>query len=217
MTDAAIGKDQSDHFWGRVRQALGSLRPVRQQKEPAYGQAAIARQIGVKTKLGARIEEEMVGAWNGSALARVSMSLLVIEIDRYREYYSTYGKGSTDDCVRTVMQTIANTLPRDDDSCLRMGRATFVLALPDLPVLLARRLAADIARAIREQGLAHKESHAGSVTLSMGLAVINPSGEYDRKFFEAGAAALKKAQRRGLSRLEVVDLRPAQERKRKAA
>lgn len=217
MTDTAIGKDHSDHFWARVRLALGSLRPARPEREPAYGQAAIARQIGVKPKLGPRIEEELIEGWNGSALARVSMSLLVIEIDRYRDYFSAYGKGATDDCVRTVMQTIANTLPRDDDSCLRMGRATFVVSLPDLPVLMARKLAADIAKAIREQGLAHKESHAGSVTLSMGLAVINPAGEYDRKFFEAGAAALKKAQRRGLSRLEVVDLRPAQERKRKAA
>ena len=217
MTDTAIGKGHSDHFWGRVRQAIGSLRPVHQEKEPAYGQAAIARQIGVKPKVGARIEEELVEAWNSSALARVSMSLLVIEIDRYRDYYTTYGKGATDDCVRTVMQTIANTLPRDEDTCLRMGRATFVLALPDLPVLMARKLAADIAKAIREQGLAHKESHAGTVTLSMGLAAINPSGDYDRKFFEAGAGALKKAQHRGLSRLEVVDLRPAQERKRKAA
>ena len=217
MTDAVIAKDSAEHFWGRVRTALGALRPVRQERGPAYGQAAIARQIGMKPKLGARIEEELTKAWEASAEAGVSMSLLVIEIDRYREYFACYGKGATDDCVMTVMQTIADALPHDDDTCLRMGRATFVVALPDMPVLMARTLAQKITKAIRGQGLAHKESHAGTVTVSVGLAVTNPQDAFDRTFFEAGAQALKKVQRKGMGRLEVVDLRPAQEQRRKAA
>ncbi|MEO5613813.1 MAG: hypothetical protein ABIR04_02655, partial [Cypionkella sp.] len=73
-----------------------------------------------------------------------------------------------------------------------------------------------IALAVRDLGLAHKESHAGLVTIGIGLAVSNPRGHFDRKFFETAAEALKKAQRRGLNRIEAVDLRPAQERKRKA-
>jgi PleD family two-component response regulator len=87
--------------------------------------------------------------------------------------------------------------------------------LPDLPALMARATAAKIADAIRRLAMSHKESHAGIVTLSMGLAVTNPRGGYDRKFFEAGAEALKKAQRKGMGRMEGVDLRPALERKRK--
>ena len=217
MTDAAIAKDNADHFWTRVRTALGALRPVRQERGPAYGQAAIARQIGVRPKLGARIEEELIAAWDQSAAGKVSMSLLVIEIDRYREYFNAYGKGATDDCVMTIMQTIADALPHDDDTCLRLGRATFVVALPDVPVLMAKALAQTIFKAVRGQGLAHKESHAGTVTVSIGLAVANPDGGFDRKFFEAGAEALKRAQRKGMGRLEIAVLRPAQERKRKAA
>ena len=133
MTDLANGND-SDHFWARVRMALGVMRPVSRERQPAYGQAAIARQI---------------------------------------------------------------------------------VALPDLPVLLAKTSAGHIAEAIRGLALAHKESHAGIVTVSMGLAVTNPHGQYDRKFFETAAAALKKAQRKGLGRLHSIDLRPAQEQSRK--
>jgi GGDEF domain-containing protein len=81
---------------------------------------------------------------------------------------------------------------------------------------MARATAGKIADAIRAQGLAHKESHAGIVTVSQGLAVANPQGHYDRKFFEAAADRLKKAQRRGMGRIEAVDLRPAQQQ-RKAA
>ena len=217
MTDSVIIKETVEPFWARVRVALGALRPVQKERVPAYGQAAIARSIGIKPKLGARIEEELAAGWNHSAARRVSLSLLVIEIDRMADYFTAYGKAETDDCVLAVMRAVTEALPRGGDMCLRLGRATFVIVLPDLPVLMARACAAKITEAVRQMNLPHKESHAGMVTVSMGLAVGNPQGGYDKRFFETAAEALKKAQRKGLGRIEAVDLRPAQERKRKAA
>ena len=214
MTDTMIDKEQAEPFWTRVRMALNALRP---ERGPAYGQAAIARSIGMKPKLGVRIEEELARGWSQAAARRVSMSLLVIEIDRFAEYFAGYGRGDADECLLAVMQVINGLLPRQGDTCLRLGPATFVLVLPDLPALMARATAVKIAEAVRDLAMPHKESHAGIVTLSMGLAVTNPRGGYDRKFFEAGAEALKKARRKGLGRMEGVDLRPALERRRKAA
>ncbi|MHA6691529.1 diguanylate cyclase domain-containing protein [Devosia sp. A449] len=216
MTDIATAKDSSEHFWARVRVALGAMRPVRQERVPAYGQAAIARSIGMKPRLGARIDEELALGWRLAAGRNVSMSLLVIEVDRFADYFTAYGRAVTDDCLLSVLGAIKATLPRETDTCLRMGRSSFVIVLPDLPVLMARATAAKIADAVKALSLAHKESHAGIVTISQGLAVINPEGHYDRKFFEAAAEALKKAQRKGMSRIEGVDLRPTQKR-RKAA
>lgn len=215
MSDIAT-KDTAEPFWNRVRAALGVLNPARQDRAPGYGQAAIARSMGIRPKLGARIEDELAQGWAHAASRRVSMSLLVIEIDRFAEYFTAYGRGQTEECLLSVMQAIDDTLPREGDTCLRMGRATFVIVMPDLPVLMARAVAGKIADAVRGLALPHKESHAGSVTVSMGLAVTNPQGGYDRKFFEAAAEALKKAQRRGMGRLEGVDLRPALDRKKKA-
>lgn len=218
MSDIATLKDHDDHFWNRVRHALAALRPQKREKLPAYGQAAIARSIGMKPRLGARIDEELAAGWRSAAGRNVSLSLVVVEIDRFADYFTAYGRGATEDCLAAVQQAITETLPRPGDSCLRLGRAGFVIVLPDLPVLMARATAERIADAVRAQGLAHKESHAGIVTVSQGLAVANPAGHYDRKFFEAAAEALKKAQRRGMGRIEAVDLRPAQKnRKRKAA
>lgn len=216
MTDTVISKDTADGLWTRLRQALTGSRPG-PERAPAYGQAAIARSIGMKPKLGARIEEELLAGWNRAAHSRVSLSLLVIEIDRIADYFNAYGKAAADECVLAVMQAIAGNLPRPDDTCLRLGRATFVVVLPDLPVLLARSTASRMAEAIRTMALPHKESHAGIVTVGMGLAVTNPEGHYDRRFFEAAAEGVRKAQRRGLGRIETIDLRPAQERRRQAA
>jgi len=217
MTDSAIGKETVAPFWTRVRTALGAWRPVGQERVPAYGQAAIARSIGIMPKLGVRIDEELALGWHRAADRKVLLSLLVIEMDWAADYFTAYGKAGTDECVRDIMMAIGQVLPREADCCLRLGRSTLVIVLPDLPALMARATAGKIAEAVRGLALPHKESHAGTVTLGMGLAVTNPRGSYDRKFFETAAEALKKAQRRGLGRLEAVDLRPAQERKHKAA
>lgn len=215
MTDTATSKDQVDPFWARVRSALGALRPMRQERQPAYGQAAIARTIGMKPKLGTLIEDQLQAGWAAAAARNVSLSMLVIEIDRATEYFTAYDQPETDDGVMTVMQTIADCLPREGDLCLRLGRGGFVVVLPDLPALMARALAGKIVDAVRRQSLSHRESHAGIVTVSLGLAVTNPRNGYDKKFFEAGAEALKKAQRKGIGYIQAVDLRPALDRKKK--
>lgn len=216
MTDQALAKDSSEPFWHRVRTALGALRPEH-ERVPAYGQAAIARSIGLKPKLSSRIEEELTHGWTLATARHVSLSLLVIEFDRASDYHAAYGRLTMDESVLKVMRAIADSLPRDGDLCLRMGRCAFVVVLPDMPVLMARATAGKIDKAVRALNLPHKESHAGTVTISAGLAVTNPYDAYDRKFFETAAEALKKAQRKGLARIEVVDLRPAQERRRMAA
>lgn len=217
MSDMAITKEQSEPFWARVRSALGAARPLAQDRAPAYGQAAMARSIGMKPKLGARIEEELAQGWHQAAARHVSMSLLVIEIDRFADYLTAYGPSEAEQCVLAVTRAITKALPRDHDSCLRLGPSGFVMVLPDLPALMARAAATNMAEAVRGMSLEHKESHLGVVTLSIGLAVTNPRGGYDRKFFEAAAEALKKAQRKGMGRLEGVDLRPTLDRRRKAA
>ena len=211
MTQDAMDRG-GEPFWTRVKTALAVIRPDR-ERAPAYGQTALARALGMKPRLGAQIDEELVRGWSAAAARRVSLSLLIIEIDRAGEYFNAYGREAMDDCVLEVMQTVTGHLPRPGDACLRFGRAAFVLVLPDLPSLMARAIAGKIAGSVKALSIAHKESHAGIVTVSAGLAVCNPQGEYDRSFFETAADALKRAQRKGMARLEAVDLRPAQNRR----
>lgn len=212
MTETAPTRDSADPFWTRVRTALGALRPIRQ---PAYGQAVIARSIGMRPKLGVMIDDELQNGWEQAAGRHVSLSLLVIDIDQASTYFAAYDAATAEETIAGVMQAITGCLPRESDSCLRLGRSGFVVVLPDLPALMARAVATKITEAVRRHALPNKESHAGIVTVSMGLAVTNPRGTYDRKFFEAGAEALRKAQRKGLGYIQAIDLRPALDRKRK--
>lgn len=204
----------NDGFWARIRAALGRGADTH---APAYGQAAIARNPNKKPRLAQRIDEELRRGWSHAAERSVSLCVVALELDGYADYFAAYGREAVEDSLEALERVITDLLPRQGDSCLRSGQAGFVLVLPDMPALMARDLASRIAAAVRQQGLPNRESHAGQVTLSTGIAVANPDGALDRSVLEAAGQAVKKAQRRGLARLEVVDLRARQQRQRRAA
>lgn len=204
----------NDGLWARIRGALGRGADAH---VPAYGQAAIARNPNKKSRLAQRIDEEMRRSWTHAAERNVSLCVVALEMDGHAEYFAAYGREAVEDSLETLQGTIAALLPRQTDRCLRNGRSGFVLVLPDMPALMARDLASRIAVAVRREGIANRESHAGQVTLSTGIAVANPQGNFDRSVLDAANQAVKKAQRRGLARLEVIDLRGRNDRQRKAA
>ena len=109
MSESATFKD-SGPFWARVRTALAAIRPDREHKL-AYGQAAIARSIGMKPKLGPLIEEELAMGWRLSGLRNVSLSLLVIEVDRFEDYVAVYGPEEADAMVQDVLGAITAARP----------------------------------------------------------------------------------------------------------
>lgn len=214
MTDAHLVQASSDPFWARVRQALTGSRPPAGPGEwkPAYRHAAIARSLGMRPRLSEELETQLSEAWSISASMNVSLSLLVLQIDRHTDYFNAYGPDATEDMLAAVYETIAAKLPGPGNVCYRLGRTQFVVVVPNYPVLMARVAAQTIGAAVISSGIAHKASHAGVVTTSVGIAVVNPQGGLDRKFLETAVGALGKAQRRGLNRIETIDLRKTRQR-----
>ncbi|SMQ61065.1 diguanylate cyclase (GGDEF) domain-containing protein [Devosia lucknowensis] len=203
----------NDGLWARIRAALG--RP--DAHVPAYGQAAIAQNPNKKPRHAQRIDDELRRGWTYCAERNVSLCVMTLEFDLYAAYFAAYGRESVEQALGALEGTVTPLLPRDSYRCLRHGRAGFVLVMPDMPALMARELASRIAAAIRQLGLVNRESHAGQVTMSTGIAVTNPQGKFERVVLEQANDAVKKAQRRGIARLEVVDLRGRDEKRRKAA
>jgi len=204
--------DRKDRFWNRVRTLLskgaGSFNPQG---------AAMLRGLDRRQASGKPLEEELQSAWMLAAERRVSLCVMSLEIDCFSDYLTAYGRDAADDCLEALDQVISPLLKRETDRCLRVGQSGFVLVLPDMPLLLGRDLANKITLAVRRAGLVNKESHAGTVTLGAGMAVVNPQPPYDRDVLELARQALRRAQRRGLSRLDIADLRNTDDRKLVAA
>jgi diguanylate cyclase (GGDEF)-like protein len=214
MSEVSLVKDEHDALWTRIRAAVEAMRPGgRQDREPAYGRAAIARSLGMRTPLGERIEDVLEEAWAHCAERRVTLSLLLVGIDRFKDLHLIYERGTIERELKAVETVLRRGLPRAGDACLRHGRSSFLIVLPDYPVLLAKALAGKLMDEVRGLAIPHKESHAGILTAGVGLVAVNPHGSRDRKLFDAAADALARAQRYGLGRIETVDLRPGQRRK----
>src|SRR5690606_39519350 len=147
----------NDGLWARIRAALnrGADSP-----EPAYGQAAIARNAGKKSPPAQLIDDAFRHGWADAAGRLVSLCVLALEMDGHADYFAAYGREVVEHSIEALEQAIGRQLPRPTDRCLRHGRAGFVLVLPDMPVLMARELASRIAAAIRQAGLPNRESHA---------------------------------------------------------
>lgn len=207
-----IDIDRKDKFWNRVRSLLTKGAAGR-----GAGGAAMLRGFDRRQGSGRPIEEELQGAWMLAAERRVSLCVMALEIDCFSDYLTAYGRDAADDCLEALDQAISPLLKRDTDRCLRVAQSGFVLVLPDMPLLLGRDLANRITLAVRRAGLVNKESHAGTVTLGAGMAVVNPQPPYDRGVLETARLALRRAQRRGLSRLDIADLRNVEDRKLVAA
>ena len=196
MTNATNDTHTRDGFWSRVRLALRgqNAAPVTSVPRPGGFEAALT------------------SGWQTAAAASAPLTLMLIEIDELADYFSAYGAEAADACFAEVQETLAAVLPRAEDACVAVSPGQFGVVLPELPPHVAQRVAAAMAQAVRRLGRPHKASHAGTVTVSMGLAVVVPEDTLDGRLVDSAQQALRRAQRRGIGRLEVVDLRPRQER-----
>lgn len=206
ITDTA----QRDRFWSRVRGLLTGHAEQRRN-------GVIPFVSGRRQPSGRPIEEELQQGWMLAAERNVSLCVLALEIDCFGEYLAAYGRDAAEDCLEQLDQVISALLRRDEDRCLRLGQSGFLLVLPDMPVLMARDLANKISATVRRVGLVNKESHAGAVTLGTGVVVVNPEPPYNQAVLDMARQALRKAQRRGLGRIEIADLRATDERRSVAA
>jgi PleD family two-component response regulator len=197
MTDVPFTALRDAAFWSRVRTALTAILPGRD------GRAGELR--------GAGVEEALARGW---ALAQgTSLTLMVVGLDRGTEYFTAYGAETTEACMIEVLGAIDDQLVRPGDMCVPLGQSQALLVLPGLGLPAGRALSRAIRESVRGLGFAHKESHAGTVTVSVGLALVNPQGHDDGALFDAAAAALTRAQRKGLRQLVVADLRSGAERR----
>ncbi|PKB21682.1 sensor domain-containing diguanylate cyclase [Janthinobacterium sp. 64] len=118
------------------------------------------------------IEKEMRRAMRtGSPL-----SLLMIDIDHFKDYNDHYGHQQGDDCLIRVAAELAAMLQRPTDLLARYGGEEFAAILPDTDAAQALRMA----EAIRERAAGLRIPHAKTdnevkhITVSIGIATQQP-------------------------------------------
>jgi diguanylate cyclase (GGDEF)-like protein len=140
--------------------------------------------------------------WRRARRDREPISAILIDVDHFKAYNDTYGHPAGDVCLRRVAEVLADAAHRPGDLVARYGGEEFAVVLSQTGVSGAH-VVADMLRA-RVEGLRiqHRNSVAGSVTISLGVATMVPAneGSFD-SLLNAADSALYQAKREGRNRV----------------
>lgn len=147
--------------------------------------------------------------WRRTVRTGGQMSLLLLDIDRFKEFNDQYGHQVGDDCLRAVAAAIKDALHRPTDEVARYGGEEIAIILPDTDGEGAFEIAERLRVAIEKLGLPHinNPEGGGRVTVSIGSATaLSRSGGTIRMpegLLLAADTALYKAKHNGRNRVEV--------------
>lgn len=102
------------------------------------------------------------------------LSLLIIDIDRFKAYNDRYGHPEGDECLRQVAQRLKSSFKRPADVPARYGGEEFAAILPDTDEDGAYQVAETFRRELAAARIPHAASERGYVTASVGVATYMP-------------------------------------------
>jgi diguanylate cyclase (GGDEF)-like protein/PAS domain S-box-containing protein len=104
--------------------------------------------------------------------ARQPLSLLLIDVDRFKSYNDLYGHQAGDAALKTVGQCLREAVRRPGDVAARYGGEEFVAILPNTDEDGAMFIADSFRDALRAIAVAHSGGDKGVLTASVGLATL---------------------------------------------
>lgn len=105
------------------------------------------------------------------------LSLVMLDVDNFKGYNDEYGHAAGDDCLRAVAGALRQSLRRPSDEPCRYGGEEFALLLPNTGVAGASLMAEYIRAAVERLQLAHARTTLGHVTISLGVASLDATGQ----------------------------------------
>jgi diguanylate cyclase (GGDEF)-like protein/PAS domain S-box-containing protein len=122
--------------------------------------------------------------WAKARATGEPLSVLVVDIDYFKQYNDHYGHMQGDECLRKVAAALDAGASRTRDLCARLGGEEFVLLLPATDLDAARNMAERCRKLLAQKELAHARSGVGRlVTVSIGVGSIVPGFKDDPAVF----------------------------------
>lgn len=123
-----------------------------------------------------RFDEALQTEWRRSARERTPLSLLLLDVDRFKAFNDRYGHQAGDDCLRAVAAAVGACARRPGDLAARYGGEELAMVLPGTDEEGAAHLAELVRSAVEALGLQHEDNGecGGVVTVSVGCATLSP-------------------------------------------
>jgi diguanylate cyclase (GGDEF)-like protein/PAS domain S-box-containing protein len=164
-------------------------------------QASIDALTGIANRR--RFDEALRTEWRRAARNIMPLSLLIFDVDHFKNYNDQYGHGAGDDCLRHIGEALQRAELRPGDFVARYGGEEFAVILPSCHSAGARAIAERIRGVIEGLQIRHEHSSCASVvTVSIGCATQKPAQGGDVSgLFLAADMALYRAKQEGRNRV----------------
>nr|WP_324256889.1 sensor domain-containing diguanylate cyclase [Cellvibrio fontiphilus] len=113
--------------------------------------------------------------WMNAKRSRQPLSLIMLDIDYFKQYNDYYGHLQGDECLKRVSQTLVECASRAKDFVARFGGEEFMLVLPESDADAAAAVAERCRKAIFKLQIAHAKSPISQLlSVSSGVGSIIP-------------------------------------------
>ncbi len=151
-----------DRKTGQMNRLVVSMRDFNDRKQFEDQMAALAMTDGLTGVLNRRaFDEALAREWTHTVQTSGQMSLLLLDIDHFKDFNDTYGHQAGDDCLRVVAAAIRDALGRPTDLLARYGGEEFAVILPDVEASGAVEVAGRIRQAIADVKIPHLKNQTG--------------------------------------------------------
>ena len=142
--------------------------------------------------------------WRQTQRRHEAVSILMIDIDYFKQYNDRFGHLAGDECLSNVAEAITQGASRAGDLAARYGGEEFIVFLGNTDLAGARHIAEDVRRQVQALGIPHHVPSASSVvTVSVGIAACSPiHGSRLEQLIRAADTALYAAKASGRNRVE---------------
>ena len=137
-----------------------------------------------------------------SSRTRASMSMILIDVDHFKQVNDTYGHVVGDKCLKLIAQAIGKIASRASDVVARYGGEEFAVILPDTIEKNALIVAERIRQNVAEIAFINEGE---SIKLTVSLGVVGRTivqGDTVERFVHAADKALYMAKDNGRDRVE---------------
>lgn len=135
--------------------------------------------------------------------SRRPFSLLMFDVDHFKQYNDTHGHPAGDEVLRQVARLLRENT-RAGDVVARYGGEEFVVLLFDTPLEAALAIAEKLRAAVAEHPFPHREQQPlGRLSVSVGVAAWPEHGEGAMELVAAADRALYRSKRKGRDQVSV--------------
>ena len=149
-----------------------------------------------------RFDSHFAMEWSRSKRERTPISVLMVDVDHFKNFNDTHGHQQGDVVLKTVAATIVSSLKRPADLAARWGGEEFAVVLPNTPLDGAVHVAEQIRAAVEGVRVPGASSQEISVTISVGVASATPdSAHTGEDLIRQADAAMYEAKSAGRNRV----------------